>query len=102
MKNNDKNNKRGLIERLVCDYDIPPEIFSGGCFVELHGRNKVVIRGCRRIIKYSSEEIILKMLREIVEIRGKRLTYITYLAGAVSVEGLVDSVGFVKRNGKGE
>jgi hypothetical protein len=60
-----------------------------------------MVRGCRKIKKYSSETVILKMLREIVEIRGKRLVCITYLAGAVSVEGLVDSVGFVKKE-KGE
>lgn len=101
MKKREKENKRGLVERLVCDHDMPPELFSGGCFIELHGRNKIVIRGCRKIIKYSSEIVILKMFREIVEIRGKRLICITYLAGAVSVEGLVDSVGFVKKE-KGE
>ena len=101
MKLNKKTNgtRRTLSERLAVDHDIPPELLSGGSFIEIRGRNSVVVRGCRRILTYSESKVSLKMKREIVEVTGKRLTCISYLSGAVSVEGLVDSVSFLKREG---
>lgn len=95
----EKKNKKGrtLAEWLAVDHDLPPELLSGGCFVEIRGRNSVVVRGCRRILNYSESRVTLKLKREIIEVTGKRLTCISYLAGAVAVEGLVDSVSFLKR-----
>ena len=92
-----KRERRTFSEWLAIDGDIPAELFAGGCFIELHGRNSVVVRGCKRILTYSESRVALKMKREIVEVTGKRLTCISYLAGAVSVEGLVDSVSFLRR-----
>ena len=40
------------------------------------------------------------MKKDIVEVFGKRLTCISYLAGAVSVEGFIDSVAFLKGAGE--
>lgn len=98
MKGLNKDEKRGFRERLICDHDVPAELFYGGCHIEINGRNRVVLCGCRRILKYSPTEVLVRMLRDIVAIRGKRLTCVTYLVGAISVEGLVDSVSFVKEN----
>ena len=92
----DKNKKRPLLERLTVDVDLPAELLSGGCFIEIRGRHSVLVRGCRRILAYSESRVALKMKKEVVEIEGKRLTCLSYLAGAVSVEGLIDSVGFLK------
>lgn len=91
-----KNKKRPLMERLAVDHDVPPELLSGGCFIEIRGRNSVVVRGCRRILAYSDTRVALKTRRETVTVTGKRLTCISYLAGAVSVEGLIDSVEFLR------
>ena len=97
MKKGSKQSKRTVVERLVGDHDLPPELLYGGCFIEMRGRNSVTVRGCRRIIRYTPESVVLKMRKDTLEVKGKRLTCITYLAGAVAVEGIVDSVGFVKR-----
>ena len=91
-----KRERRGFAELLACEQDIPPEILCGGCFIELRGRNQLVVRGCRRIVVYTPTKIILKLKRELLEVCGKRLSCITYLAGAVTVEGLVDSVAFLR------
>ena len=85
--------KRTLAERLAIDMDVPPELLSGGCFIEIRGRNSVVVRGCRRILTYSETKVSLKLRRESVEITGKRLTCISYLAGAVAVEGYIGDDG---------
>jgi len=89
--------KRTLAERLAIDVDMPPELLSGGCFIEIRGRNSVVVRGCRRILTYSETKVSLRLKRETVEVTGKRLTCISYLAGAVSVAGYIDSVSFLRR-----
>ena len=100
MKKNNRNGAPSKRERLTAilanDCDIPPELLCGGCFIEIRGRNGVVVRGCRRILKYSTERILLKMRREVVEVTGKRLTCLTYFSGAVSIEGIIDSLCFVK------
>ena len=92
----DKSKKRPLIERLTVEEDLPAELLSGGCFIEIRGRHSVLVRGCRRILTYSESRVALKMKKEVVEIEGKRLTCLSYLAGAVSVEGFIDSVGFLR------
>ena len=89
-----RKQKRPFKEWLAVERDIPPELLSGGCFIEIRGRNSVVVRGCRRILVYSDTKVVLKMKKDIVSVEGKRLTCISYLAGAVSVEGFVDSVNF--------
>ena len=88
--------KERMVEALVGSCDVPPELLHGGCFIEIRGRNSITVRGCRKIVRYSTETIVLRMKSELVEIRGKRLTCLTYLSGAVAVEGLIDSVCFVK------
>ena len=100
MSEKKKKERRTLAERLAIDCDIPPELLSGGCFIEIRGRNSVVLRGCRRILTYSETKVTLKMKKDIVEVFGKRLTCISYLAGAVSVEGFIDSVAFLKGAGE--
>ena len=91
----EKANKReGFLATLANDYDIPPELLHGGCFIEMRGRNNVVVRGCRRIIKYSTERVVLKMCRYSLIVTGKRLACLTYFSGAVSVEGIIDSISF--------
>ena len=91
--------KENLVARLVGDYDVPPELLNGGCFVEIRGRNSIIVRGCRKVVKYSTENIVLKLKRDLIEITGKKLICLTYLSGALSVEGIIDSLSFVKMYG---
>ena len=92
---NKNRDRRGLSEFLTCECDIPGELASGGCYVEIRGRNCVKVRGCRKIISYSPVRVVLKMKRDAICVDGKKLTCITYFAGAISVEGIIDSVSFI-------
>ena len=94
--------RRSFSELMTCDYDIPAEILSGGCYVEIRGRNRVSVRGCRRIILYTPTKVILKMKREMLRVCGKRLSCVTYFAGAIAVEGIIDSVSFLRELTEGE
>lgn len=91
--------RRSIIERLVTERDVPAELLWGGCYIEIRGRSCVVIRGCRRILEYSEGRVALSLKRTAVLVTGKRLTCISYLAGAVSVEGIIDSVSFLGKEG---
>ena len=93
---NKSRERRSFSEFLTCECDIPGELTSGGCYVEIRGRNCVRVRGCRRIISYSPVRVILKMKRDVICVCGKKLTCLTYFAGAISVEGIVDSVSFLR------
>lgn len=93
-KNKKSRVKRSFSEFLTCDCDIPGELASGGCYVEIHGRNCVKVRGCRRILVYSPTKVVLKMKREVLCVSGKKLSCLAYFAGAISVEGIIDSVSF--------
>ena len=83
-----------FIERIIGESDSPLETLCGGCFAEIRGRHSVTVRGCRRILRYSHEQVILKMKRDLVVISGKRLVCLTYFSSAVTVEGLIDSFSF--------
>ena len=93
---------RGFSEFLTCECDIPGELTSGGCYVEIRGRNSVKVRGCRKIVVYTPVKVVLKMKRDLLSVCGKKLRCVTYLAGAISVEGIIDSVSFVHGDGEAE
>ena len=95
------SDKESLVEKLVGGYDVPPEILCGGCFAEIRGRNHVTVRGCRRVVKYSPEAVVLKMKRESIVIVGKRLRCLTYFSGAVTVEGIIDTFSFLGADERG-
>ena len=95
------SDKESLVEKLVGGYDVPPEILCGGCFAEIRGRNHVTVRGCRRVVKYSPEAVVLKMIRESIVIVGKRLRCLTYFSGAVTVEGIIDTFSFLGADERG-
>ena len=95
-RDNREEKRERIIERLVGGCDLPPELLHGGCYVEMRGRNRVTVRGCKKIVRYSTEDIILKMKCDFLEIHGKRLCCLTYFSGAVVIEGIVDSIAFIK------
>lgn len=95
-ENNKKSEKRGRLAALIRDsVSLPSDAFSGGFSVELCGRERLLLQGCRRIIKYSTEEMILRSKGFSVSIRGEGLTCTTYHGGSVTVEGRVDGIAFL-------
>ncbi len=86
--------RRPLPEWLAVRLDLPPDILSGGMRVELRGRNLLTVHGCRRILTYTPTCIRLEMKGAVLSVRGRRLGCTSYLAGAVCVDGLVESLAF--------
>ena len=86
--------KRGFLELLAVKAELPSDVLGGDFHIELRGRNTLFMQGCRRILKYSPEEMIMSAHGFDVVIGGERLICSTYHGGTVTVEGNVLSVRF--------
>lgn len=84
----------GLGQRVCRALDITSDILPGGSYIEIRGRSSLLIRGCKKILKYSTDEIVIATRKEIFSVRGASLTCISYLAGAIGIEGRVDVLEF--------
>lgn len=95
--------KRPLPEWLAVRLDLPPDLFDGGFRAELRGRSSLTVHGVRRIAVYTPERIVLAVKGGNVTIAGQRLVCTSYLAGAVGIDGHIDSlsVGDGPDTGKG-
>ena len=90
-----KKNRGGLREFLSVKTELPSDLLCGGFRLEVRGRNQIFLTGCRRILKYSSEEMIMSVKGFSVSVRGERLVCSTYHAGNISIDGFVKSVNFI-------
>lgn len=87
--------KPSLTERMGTVLDIPADLLCGGCYMELRGQNELKLQGCRRILTYTAEEIVLRLRRGAVRVQGRRMVCSSYHAGCAVIEGWIESVAFV-------
>ena len=83
-----------LPEWLATRLDIPSDVWTGGMRIEIRGRHSAVVHGCRKIVEYRPDQVRLQMKSCFLLIKGHRLTCVSYLAGAVELEGQIDEVCF--------
>lgn len=95
-KERENTEKRPLSERLGTFLDVPADLLCGGCYMELRGRNNLRLQGCRNILVYTPEEIVLRLRRGTVRVRGRRLVCTSYHAGSVEIDGRIDGVDFTE------
>lgn len=93
-KKQEKGEKRSLAERFGTFLDVPADLLCGGCYLELHGQSELRMQGCRGILIYTDEEIVLRLRRGAVRVRGRRLVCTSYHAGAVEIEGWICAIDF--------
>ena len=94
-ENNKKTEKRRRLKSFIHDsVSLPSDAFVSGFDIEMRGRKLLFLQGCRRIIKYSPEEMILAAKGFNVSIKGESLICTTYHGGAVTVEGRIDKIDF--------
>ena len=94
MKENNKTDKRGLLELLAVKAELSPDALAGEVRVELRGKNQLFVGGCRRIVTYSPTVIVLAVRGDELSIKGKRLVCTSYHGGTVSIEGAISSLSF--------
>lgn len=81
-------------ERLCKSLDIPPDLFFGQSLLELRGRESMSIKGCGRILLYTPEEIRIALKKGCLRVCGKRLVCTSYHAGAVGIDGAIETIAF--------
>ena len=92
---NKNSEKRGRLASFLRDsVSLPSDGFIGSFTVEMRGRELLFMQGCRGIVKYSKEEIILAAKGFFVSIKGNGLICTSYYGGTVTVEGKVNNIDF--------
>ena len=87
--------KRGFLEFLAVKAELPSDVLGSDFRIELRGRNTLFMQGCRRILKYSPDEMIMSARGFAVDTREFR-PHIT-LAREVSLQDDFDLPGFSAR-----
>ncbi len=98
MNNKNNKDKVGLLELLATKASIPSDSLAGEARIELRGRNTLFMQGCRRILKYSPDEMIMAAKGFSVSVKGERLICSTYHDGAVSIDGMIASIDLDAEN----
>ena len=97
-KNEQKKKSHNLVEYLSLKAELPSDALAGEVRIELRGRNTFFLGGCRKIVKYSPELVVLGIKGGEVGIFGERLICMSYYEGTVSIEGLIESVRFLEED----
>ena len=89
-----KNKQRLRIsEWLERKFDVSPDLFDG-VRVEIRGQNKLLLEGCRKILKYDEREILLDLGKARLRVCGQRLWCTSFVSGALGIGGHIVSVCF--------
>ena len=88
--------KLSIVERVQRALDIPPDVISRECMIELRGRSLVTVHGCLRISRYLPSEIRLRTASGEVVIVGESLLCVSFASGCVGIEGRVEGVSFAE------
>ncbi len=80
--------KREVIKQLSRHFLQP----AGGEQVTLHGDTGAEIIGCRRILSYSPERIVLQVGRRKLILNGRGMVCSSFTAGALWIRGRIRSV----------
>lgn len=70
------------------------EILRYGSAAELRGRGELTVFGCRKILKYETDEIVLRVIDSRLSIRGVGLICTTYFAECIGISGRIDALEF--------
>ena len=89
-----KKGEGRLATFLSSRYDLQPELFFGGCHLELRGRSSLAVAGCRGIVEYSPTTIILRLKSSLLCVKGICLSCDSYTRGEVLISGRIDEMGF--------
>lgn len=93
----EERRRESVRERINRILDVPEERLMCGSYIEMRGQYNLRLSGCRKILMYAPERIVLSCRRGTVSVDGKRLVCISYHTGNVEIEGLIEGLYF--RNG---
>lgn len=99
MKDNDKEGakKKSLTQKIKESCAMQS---ARGDTLEVCGRESMLVRGCRKILLYSTEEIRLLLHSYILTVRGRDLYCTSYFSDAVSIDGHISSLEMSEKEKK--
>lgn len=87
--------KRDFFGELWQRLDIPREALPGGFGAILSGQGELIVRGCRRILAYSEQQIKLLLCgRRVLCVEGAGLLCAAFQAGGVTITGEITALRF--------
>lgn len=90
--NKDKRNRfSSAVKKVV---SLPSDALFGEVRIEMRGKRTLMVTGCRKILKYSTEEIVLHLKGFCLCVCGEGLQCTAYHYGSVSVEGEIRCLSF--------
>lgn len=87
-----KRERRSLGERVHDMLDVPLESVSAVSVVEVKGGCEAVVIGCRGVLEYGRETILLRVREGTVRILGASLEMQSLLQDSVTVRGVIEAV----------
>ena len=84
--------KESMTEYFNRRFDLPPDLIGSGLTLELRGRNKLLVCGCKEILEYSSERIMIGLTRGEVLICGRRMTMSAFYDGKIGIDGEICAI----------
>ena len=91
----------GLRTRLAAALELPSEVL-GGMETVVRGREEITVDHCRKILGYSTVEILLCLTDGKLRIVGEKLTIMRYLNGTITIQGRIDRLDFAEKIEGGE
>lgn len=91
--------KKEFFTRFGQRLDIPREALPGGFGLSMSGQNELTVRGCRKILSYGADCILLSLGRVDLRVEGEELLCTVFEAGSVTVQGVVCKVSFEGEDG---
>lgn len=88
--------KRDFFSLIGAKLDLPREAFPGGFALMLSGQEELVVRGCKKILVYERQKIVLAIGSVLLTVSGDSLFCSAFGGGAVTVSGRVESLEFLK------
>lgn len=86
---NSSREGRGFLEYLAVKAALPSDVVAKDFRMEMRGRHTLFLHGCRRILKYSPQEMVMEAKGITVCVTGERLVCSTFHDGTVTVDGLL-------------
>ena len=101
MKNKERTGSGSLKDKVARGLGVE-DMVCGADMLEMRGRGDLTVRGCRKILLYTAQEIRLLLCEYVLVIKGEGLYCASYYAGAVRVDGEIASLEFEgkERSGK--
>ena len=94
--------KKAFFARFSERLDIPREALPGGFGLSMSGQNELTARGCRKILSYGADRIVLCLGGVVLSVEGEGLLCTVFEAGNVTVQGLILRIGFDEGKGADE